>query len=67
MSFGFDNSKLKGKGPFSHVNVDTTYLNIVLPPYKRNFVKCIQCQDTGQVARLGGTPLPCECSSVRLK
>jgi len=28
-------------------------------------VFCPQCQDTGKIERYGGTPLPCECSSVK--
>ena len=28
MSFGFNNDKLKGKSPFSYVNVCTTFLNL---------------------------------------
>ena len=33
MGFGFDNSKLKGKGPFCHVNTDTTLVNTIV--YKK--------------------------------
>lgn len=29
MSFGFNNKKLKGKGPFCHVNTCTTHANTV--------------------------------------
>ena len=55
MSFGFDNSKLKGKGPFCHVNADTTHANTIkYKPKQYNF----DAMDASLRRYFGLSPVP---------